>query len=271
RAIRRGNLAEVKRFLDEGNDIEAVGGRFHGTLLLESCRYHSAKVTDLLLERGASVNVSGGGFWTPLHYACDAKEDPALVTTLLRHRAEVDAIDFHGRSPLHIASKRGSSRVVLALLNAGADPNAPDEDGRTPVHDAASNGRRVVIATLVDFGGRLTAVDQELDTPLHRATREGQRVAMSLLRIAGADPDAVNCWGDLAGTLAPSYKMNPRSHPEVGDTATAGLGAGCCVACSAKRGRHYYFCRSEVLKDVPDHFILGPDGLPMAAKGEEPG
>lgn len=288
RAIRRGNLAEVKRFLDEGNDIEAVGGRFHGTLLLESCRYHSAKVTDLLLERGASVNVSGGGFWTPLHYACDGKEDPSLVATLLRQHAEADAADFHGRSPLHIASKRGSSRVALALLKAGADPNAPDEDGRTPLHDAASNGRRVVIATLLDFGGKLTAVDRELDTPLHLATREGQRVAMSLLRIAGADPDAVNCWGDLAGTLAPSYKMNPTNQPELiadgaaearggggrgkgGGRGNAGadLGAGCCVACSAKKGRHYYFCRSEVLEEVPDHLILGPDGLPMAAEGEE--
>lgn len=276
----------MKRFLDEDNDIEAVGGRFHGTLLLESCRYHSVKVTDLLLERGASVNESGGGFWTPLHYACDGREDPALVATLLRQHAEVDAADFHGRSPLHIASKLGYSRVALALLKAGADPNAPDEDGRTPLHYAASKGRRLVIATLLDFGGRLTAVDRELDTPLHCATREERRVAMSLLRIAGADPDAVNCWGDLAGTLAPSYKMNPTHQPELvadcaeeargGKTrggakgnAVADLGAGGCVACSAKNGCHYYFCRSEILEDVPDCLILGPDGLPMGPAKEE--
>lgn len=274
----------MQRFLDEGHDIEAVGGRFHGTLLLESCRYHSAKVTDLLLERGASVNISGGGFWTPLHYACDGKEDVALVTTLLRHGAEVDAADFHSRSPLHIASRQGFSRVVHALLKADADPNAGDEDGRTPVHYAASNGRRVVIATLLDFGGKLTAVDRELDTPLHEATRERQAVAMSLLRIAGADPNAVNCWGELAGTLAPSFKMNPNPSPnqpqsdavEVrgggrsGDGA-ADLGTESCVACSAKRGRHYYFCRSEVLKDVPNHLIIEPDGRPRAAEVDETG
>ena len=127
RAIRRGNLAEVKRFLDEGGDIEAVGGRFHSTLLTEACRFRAAKVIDLLLDRGAAANVSGGGFWTPLHYACSVNSSSSaagaaaanLVAKLVEHHAEVDATDFQGRTPLHIASARGSAAVVLALLEAG--------------------------------------------------------------------------------------------------------------------------------------------------------
>lgn len=126
RAIRRGNLAEVKRFLDEGGDIEAVGGRFHSTLLTEACRFRAAKVVELLLDRGAAAYVSGGGLWTPLHYLCcsgsstaGAAAAAALVTKLVENHADVDAADFQSRSPLHLAAARGSAAVVLALLEAG--------------------------------------------------------------------------------------------------------------------------------------------------------
>lgn len=124
RAIRRENLAEVKRFLDEGGDVETIGGRFHATLLTEACRFRAAKVIDLLLDRGAAANVSGGGFWTPLHYACSVNSKAGaaaakLVARLIENHAEVDATDFQGRTPLHIASARGSAAVVLALLEAG--------------------------------------------------------------------------------------------------------------------------------------------------------
>lgn len=124
RAIRRENLAEVKRFLDEGGDIETIVGRFHSTLLTEACRFRAAKVTDLLLDRGAAANVSGGGFWTPLHYACASNSTAGaaaakLVAKLIENHAEVDATDFQGRTPLHIACARGSATVVLALLEAG--------------------------------------------------------------------------------------------------------------------------------------------------------
>lgn len=66
-----------------------------------------------------------------------------------------------------------------------------------------------MIAVLLGFGGDVSVVDRELDTPLHRATRDRQSLAMSLLQSAGADPGAKNCWGELAGTLAPDYKLNP--------------------------------------------------------------
>lgn len=114
----------MKRFLDEGGDVETIGGRFHSTLLTEACRFRAAKVIELLLDRGAAANVSGGGFWTPLHYACSVNSTAGaaaatLVAKLIENHAEVDATDFQGRTPLHTAAARGSAAVVLALLEAG--------------------------------------------------------------------------------------------------------------------------------------------------------
>lgn len=132
------------------------------------------------------------------------------------------------------------------------------------MHHAAANGRREAIAVLLSFGGDVSAVDQELETPLHHATRHRQRLAISLLESAGADPEAVNCWGLLAGTLAPEYKMNPAV--DRGD----GVDVPPCVACSAKKGFHYYFCKSEILDETPEGLVLGPDGLPLARGGGTP-
>lgn len=59
-------------------------------------------------------------------------------------------------------------------------------------------------------------------------------------------------------TVACEARRRNRRHPQ------QQLDAGPCVACSAKAGLHYYFCKSEILQEVPDSLILGPDGLPIA-------
>ena len=270
-------MAEVKSFLDAGGDVETFGGRFHGTLLLESCRFHTAEVADLLLERGAAVKVSGGGSWTPLHYACDGQEASSLVATLIRHHASVHAADFYGRTPLHMASRQGSSNAALALLEAGANPNVPDKDRRTPLHYASFHGHRNVIAVLFSFGGDVSSLDRELSTPLHMATLMRRSIVKNLLERVGADVNAVDCWGRLAGTLAPSYKMRLAANDKIdrhqgadesarGKHDNEGASSRKCVACSATKGRHYYFCRSETLHGMPEHLILGPDGLSIAER-----
>lgn len=269
----------MKRFLDSGGYVDTFGGRFHGTLLLESCRHHTDKVAELLLERGAAVNASGGGSWTPLHYACrDGQEVESvdLVSMLICHGAMVDAADFYGRTPLHIAcSRRGTPEVALPLLEAGAEPNVPDRDGRTPLHYAAAQGRRGAISVLIRFGGNVSSVDRELSTPLHTSTLERQWLAMNLLERAGADANAVDCWGRLAGTLAPSYKMRPlAAAPAPADGHEEGANSTTkikkkCLACSARNGSHYYFCESEILDNCSPLVVLGPDGLPLHRQGEE--
>lgn len=156
-----------------------------------------------------------------------------------------------------------TAAAAVAAAITGAEPNERDNQHATPMHHAASNGRRDVIAVLLSFGGDVSAVDQELDTPLHHATRRRQTLAMSLLESAGADPEAVNCWGLLAGTLAPEYKMKPAVEEDNVDAPP-------CVACSAKKGFHYYFCKREILEESPEGLVLGPDGLPVVGGGGTP-
>lgn len=86
----------------------------------------------------------------------------------------------------------------------------------------------------------------------------------------------MNCWGELAGNLAPAYKMNPQRQHRRGSGGEGNREDGGddqenvepCIACSAKKGRHYYFCRSEFLQETHDSLILGPDGRPIGEHGE---
>lgn len=110
---------------------------------------------------------------------------------------------------------------------------------------------------------------------MHKATRAKHSTVTNLLLRAGARPGALNCWGEEARTLAPAYRMNPSDeggrdgdNDDKGDDVDGHRGPGSteerCVACSGKRGRHYYFCKSDVLQSVPDALILGSDGKPIA-------
>ena len=55
-----------------------------------------------------------------------------IVTSLLRHKANVEALDVHRHSALHDAARYGYPAVVQLLLEHKANVEAKDVDGRGP-------------------------------------------------------------------------------------------------------------------------------------------
>src|SRR6185436_8448927 len=79
----------------------------------------------------------------------------SLQTWLLDHRADPNARNARGETPLHLAvfSDRTPERqVIRALIRRGADPNAGREDGSTPLHVAAGFGTEASVRALLDAG-----------------------------------------------------------------------------------------------------------------------
>jgi ankyrin repeat protein len=67
------------------------------------------------------------------------------VELLLQHKADVDARDSYGATPIHIAIISGNSEMVRLLLTHGADVNASNNYGWTPLHSAAVSGRADIV------------------------------------------------------------------------------------------------------------------------------
>ncbi len=69
--------------------------------------------------------------WTPLHWAV-RRGQLERVRTLVGTE-NIEARDFQGRTPLHIAVLSGRDEIVAFLLEQGAHVNARDQWGITPL------------------------------------------------------------------------------------------------------------------------------------------
>lgn len=102
-----------------------------------------------------------------------------------------------GETPLHVAARESSVRVVETLLRAGSDPNAKTtaaEGGLSPLHCAVAPGggeehRSTVVRLLLSAGADADAVAADgVTTPLRRACENGAVGCVEeLLRWDGAN------------------------------------------------------------------------------------
>lgn len=97
-----------------------------------------------------------------------------VVTELLAHGADANAITAAGVTPLHMASERGRNDVVDVFVAFGAEHHA-DEYGSTPLHRAAFAGSVEIVAMLLEGGAIEDARDVNGHTPLHIAAHCGVR------------------------------------------------------------------------------------------------
>lgn len=143
---------------------------------------------------------------TPLHSAAGFCTNPAVIATLVKAGADLEARDRKfGNTPLHLAAESNDNPlIVAALLDAGAPPNARSRYRRTPLHEAAlSNENPAILATLLDAGADPNARDSTGNTPLHLAARYSDNPAtVAALLDGGADPKRRNKEGETSWDLA---------------------------------------------------------------------
>ncbi len=164
-AAARGNIQEVKRFLDEGVSVDDLAAT--GTPLHNAAAGGHVEMVEFLLERGADVSsrkafLSDG---TPLHTAANYGH-PRVVEVLRRHGADVNAVKkigtISGLTPLHdaVLSRNSSSGHLEAsriLLENGADVNARavmGDESSTALGAALQLDYTGLAELLESYGGR---------------------------------------------------------------------------------------------------------------------
>ncbi|WP_353274125.1 ankyrin repeat domain-containing protein [Wolbachia endosymbiont (group A) of Ennomos erosarius] len=147
------------------------------------------EIVKALIEKGAIVNAAGEDKWTPLHHAA-VEGHTEIVKTLIEKGANVSAVNQNGSTPLHFAAVGGHIEIIKALIEKGADVNAVGEDNYTPLYLAVENGHTEVIKALIEKGADVNAVDK--CALLRFAAKIGRTEVVKALIEKGADVNAVN-------------------------------------------------------------------------------
>ena len=125
-AVQCGDIATVKKFLDEGVPV------------------------DLTDEEG----------WSLLHHA--AALGQIKVINLLRERGcRVDLIDNEGHTPLHYAATNGDIETIRLLIAMGSNVNSVDNKGNTPLKWSVMCEQNAAIEELTKHGGTVEIKEME--------------------------------------------------------------------------------------------------------------
>lgn len=198
-----GDLNKVKALLEADSRLLESKGNVGFRPLHSACFAGQAAVANLLLDRGADVNLRDDFQNTPLGRACYvAGQDPALVERLIEQGADVNSQGYNGLTPLHYAALRGDVAIARLLLDRGADPDAFDTYTGA-IGPAGVSGTALQVAInyhpqeemarlLVGRGAKLGRKDSFGNTELHLAAQKGYAELARTLIQHGADVDAVN-------------------------------------------------------------------------------
>lgn len=120
----------VQLLLEKGAIVDIEEGEYGNSLNL-ACMLGSAAMAKLLIEnKPAIVNFAGTHFQTPLFTAIE-NENHEIVSFLLENGVDVNRMHQHHGTPLHCACRRQDGVMVRKLLQYGASPILPDGQGET--------------------------------------------------------------------------------------------------------------------------------------------
>lgn len=112
-------------------------------------------VIDALYMVGADLDAPGSGGATPLHHAARLGSLEA-IQLLLARGANVNLLDEKTRSPLHYAAESSQAAtivdVISALSKAGSKLDAKDADGETPIQRALAHPSAPAAKALLEAG-----------------------------------------------------------------------------------------------------------------------
>ncbi len=202
-AVHAGDATTVKLLLANGTDpntVDSVGG--NRTALHWAVKEGKKDLIPILLDAKANIEAKDRVGKTPLTVAAEGR-DIEIVKILVERGADVNARDQIGGSPLLWASGLGSPEVVKFLIEKKADVNVVDVNGLSPLLWASSIGSPDAVKALVAAGAKVDVADKMTgDTALMRAARTGKVEAVVTLIGAKANVNAKNNMGHTAFMLA---------------------------------------------------------------------
>lgn len=138
-------IIDKNETLLECQDLECVTPLRHALL---TKKYSIAK---MLVMRGAKVNADCSNYTPSLSYLHHVVhfENVDMAKFLIKHKADIEARDEDGNTPLHKAVFGNLLNMTKMLCKYGADVNAKNDDEFSPLHISVNHNNFDIIYTLI--------------------------------------------------------------------------------------------------------------------------
>ena len=198
-ACSEGRVAIVNELLASQATVD-IADRWGNTPLRDAVSVGHTVIAGILVGKGGKLHLDEREASSEL---CKRARigDLEGIRLLLSCKIDANAVDYDGRSCLHLAASEGSMHVLRELLTHGVNKNCRDRWNGTALADAVRNGHRQCAVELHKAGGELAFDEARAASELNALARAGDLEGIKLLIECGADAKA-------SGKLA---RLNARS------------------------------------------------------------
>ncbi|KAK3086087.1 hypothetical protein FSP39_013342 [Pinctada imbricata] len=144
----------LKQRPTEQNLVTAYTRDDRGYTALHIASLHGqAHLVDLLIQHGAVVDASDYLGLTPLHLACrNGYQNIICVKALVftdktRTKIDINAQNLRGDTPIHLAAKWGYETIIMILLENNADTNIRNRKKQLPINLAQNSNVQKIFRT----------------------------------------------------------------------------------------------------------------------------
>ncbi|XP_056653322.1 ankyrin repeat domain-containing protein 26-like isoform X4 [Monodelphis domestica] len=213
-AASTGDCPEVQwLLLVKGKDINELD-QFNRTALHLACAAGYPDVVSLLVERHCKLDVCDSNHRTPLMKAVQCQQEEC-VSILLLHGADPNMVDESSSSALHYAASGYSTAIAVKLLEWKADIEAKDGHGFTPLLLAVKNHHEEMVDLFLKNGANVNGCDDCRRTALMIALSSNSTPTSLIKLILQYDVD-LSCQDYFGRTIKDyPYSSHAKVHREL--------------------------------------------------------
>ncbi|KAG8811607.1 palmitoyltransferase akr1 [Serendipita sp. 400] len=186
------NLPICRYLLEQGAEVDVVGGELAATPLQWAARNGHLYVLHLLLSHNADPTLKDSQGYDSLQLTTHSSSVMSLLY-MLQQPVSINSRDLQGHTPLMWAAYQGDAISVDILLKHNADPLLQDEKGMSALHWGVVKANKSVIRRLIEASPALLQTRDESGktprelsqslksfSPFKRALEEGGMDEMGL-------------------------------------------------------------------------------------------
>lgn len=185
-AIEGQNAHMVELLLENSAHISTANKTYHALLSIALSPGH-CRIFELLLGRSPPIETQDDR--NALLWLAILGQKNHTIELLLKHGANIDALDKSGHTMLATAAKSGHHRIAKLLLGYGANIEAQNDDKQTPLWLAVNGHDYQITELLLQNGANINIADKYGRTPLLSAVEGKDTQLVKLLLQNGADID----------------------------------------------------------------------------------